>query len=186
MICAVLWMGSWWRVGWGGIKLEGEDLGLEGETREQENERLGNARSDGEAIEGRPVGNEPMRRSTAISWKDGGKGKAVDTQADTAPGEAPAEQGKDKRVLLTLALLRTLHTMTTAHLSLLAELLPPLEEGPQTIYLSARDVASLGLGAWSTSDAKYIEWLAEKWGDGRKVVVRRNWKDLAWFAFGFS
>jgi hypothetical protein len=39
------------------------------------------------------------------------------------------------------------------------------------------------LGPGSDLDARFIEWLGET--RGRKIKVRRGWKDLIGFMFGF-
>jgi len=172
-------LGSWWRIGWGSIRLEGEDLGLEGEAEE-----LGvgldiqvlDEGDEGGSSGGGPKKGKPMDISI----------QPMSTGEDNAGTKSSEGQEKHANALLTLALLHILHATTTAHLSRLAELLPPLEEGPQTIQLTAKDVASFSLGPWSAGDAKYLEWLADKWGGGRRVVVRRTWRDLTWVLFGYG
>jgi hypothetical protein len=172
ILCAIILLGPWWRIGWGSIRLEGEDVVLAEEFEEQEAEIL----DEGNGPSGGPVK---------------GKTVAIVVQPSTPADDLRVEDdgvknGRHANALLTLALLHILHAMTTAHLSRIAELLPPLEEGPQTIQLSAKDVASFGLGPWSTDDARYLEWLAEQWGGGRRVVVRRTWRDFAWFFLGYG
>ena len=55
------------------------------------------------------------------------------------------------------------------------------------IVLTAKDVMALELGPLSDLDARFVQWLAEKTevAAGRRVVVRRSWKDLIAAIFGF-
>lgn len=119
------------------------------------------------------------------------------------------------QVRMTLALLQTFHANACFQLSKLADLLPlqqpasasretsllvdvlsaaEVSRSPQVseqgqhggvIYLTPRDMQSFELSPLSPLDAHYLEWLAEEYGGGRRVVVRRDWKDLISMVLGF-
>jgi hypothetical protein len=56
----------------------------------------------------------------------------------------------------------------------------------RTVYLTPKDIISLGLGPLSSSDAKYLEWLGAEYGEGVKIIVRKGWRDFFGLAFGYD
>lgn len=125
------------------------------------------------------------------------------------------EERLERQIRTTLALLQTFHANTCFQLSRLAELtspatgrasamattgqlvdVPSIAETPDpsapalpdtnVTYLTPRDVLSFELGPFSSLDARYLEWLGEEYGGGKKVVVKRGWKDLLGVLLGFG
>lgn len=116
------------------------------------------------------------------------------------------------QVSTTMALLQTFHAHTSFQLSVLEDLFrqrdaksnfSPTTSGPfpsetgtsngvlqdveNTLTLTPRDILSFELGPFSSLDAKYLEWLATEYTvDGVNVVVRRGWRDLLGFIFGYG
>ena len=93
----------------------------------------------------------------------------------------------------TLSLLSTFHNHTDFLLSKLAEILSassnvaiapgsPASADSGAVVLSPKDVMAFDLGPGSDLDARFIEWLGET--KGRKLKVKRGWKDLMGFMFG--
>jgi hypothetical protein len=108
------------------------------------------------------------------------------TGDDTIPETG---ERSDRQILTTLALLQTFHANTSFQLSRLANLLPSATSGtPATsiVYLTPKDMVSFELGPLSSLDARYLEWLADEYGAGSRIVVRRGWKDLFGVIFGFG
>ncbi|KAH7912115.1 hypothetical protein BJ138DRAFT_1112646 [Hygrophoropsis aurantiaca] len=207
IVCAGLWMGSWrsnstasYSTGngsmanWGSVRLEGDDdLSLGGAF----------VRNVGMGIEGRPSGSpnvKGMRRSSAMSSSGFERRQASTSTAITASSSGPRSEPsndadisarRDRQILTTLALLQTFHANTCFQLSRLAALLPVSSNTvnstePDVVYITAKDIASFELGPLSSMDARYLEWLAEEYGGGTRVVVRRGWKDLFGVIFGFG
>lgn len=55
-----------------------------------------------------------------------------------------------------------------------------------TIVLTPKDMSSFELGPLSGLDAKFVEWLGEEYvADGTQVVVKKGWKEVLGFVFGF-
>ena len=84
-------------------------------------------------------------------------------------------------------MLHTLHAQTRfwVQVERLTALLPaPDEEKGETVgELTPRDVLELELGPLSTLDAEFVEWLAEEYGGGVRVSVRRGWRDVLGLVF---
>lgn len=54
------------------------------------------------------------------------------------------------------------------------------------IVLTPKDMSSFELGPLSGLDAKFVEWLGEEYvADGTQVVVKKGWKEVLGFVFGF-
>lgn len=169
---------------WGNVRLEGEDnLSLSGSY----------VRNVGMGIEGRPDIGIPksLRRSSTMSHASGKTlGTKVnirqDSSSSTIPSNTQAEEDRkwERQILTTLALLQTFHANTCFQLSQLASFLPA-GNSTGTVYLSPKDVMSFELGPLSSFDARYVEWLAEEYGGGVKVEVRRGgWRDWVNIIFG--
>lgn len=81
-----------------------------------------------------------------------------------------------------------------AHSQFLSERLSELlddanvDSDSPTVVLTLRDVMSLELGILSGLDARFLEWLAERneKSAGRKVIVKRGWKDLLGVLLGVN
>jgi hypothetical protein len=110
------------------------------------------------------------------------------SSVDPRLGPSPALPTSRAR-LTTLSLLSAFHNHTDFLLSKMALILsesnPTNTSGSNdgAVVLSPKDVMAFDLGPGSDLDARFIEWLGET--RGRKVKVRRGWKDLLGFIFGF-
>ncbi|KAF7298361.1 hypothetical protein MKEN_01360700 [Mycena kentingensis (nom. inval.)] len=177
-----------------------------------------NIRNVGLGIEGGPklasgsgVGtNKAMRRTSGMSW--------ASSRATVTASPAPKPYGKGiardevliedvedadtSQVLTALSLLQTLQAHTTWQIERLGAVVaaklrapPPGEETGEsetTIILSTRDLLALELGALSSTDAKFLEWLAAEYAlvgrdaDASKVlvVVKRGWREMFGAVFG--
>jgi hypothetical protein len=93
-----------------------------------------------------------------------------------------------KAIVTTLSLLSTFHNHTAFLLDRLNAILPTnssagsSDEDP--IFLTPKEVTMFDLGPMSDLDARFIEWLAEC--KGKKLKVRRGWKDLVAYLLGFT
>ncbi|KAL6310279.1 hypothetical protein BKA93DRAFT_755212 [Sparassis latifolia] len=196
---------------WGSIRLEGNDdvalrshpyvrsvgMGIEGRPAPDATTSSAHSR--------------PLKRTSGMSiWTlTGSKGDpSVSNGAD--PSRVPSssarakdqatvgvdevdEARRDRRVLTTLALLQTFHSHTTVMLVRLADLLPrrsqSRSEGLSTVssvLLTPKDVMSFELGPFSALDARFVEWLADEYSGGIRVIVRRSWRDLVGLILGFG
>jgi hypothetical protein len=88
----------------------------------------------------------------------------------------------------TLALLQTFqfHAQTRFWVLRLTALLPTPGEGETVVQLTSRDVLELELGPLNTLDAQFVEWLAEEYGAGARVSVRRGWRDVLGLVFALG
>jgi len=180
---------------WGRVRLDGDDdLSVGGSY----------VRNLGMGIEGRPAAPSELDREASGSSKatKRASGMSVWSGFTNRDGsDRPIELGSDdedarlrkreQQVLVTLALLQTLHAHTTNLLSKLSHHLPSAPvttsgSNLSTIYLNRRDLYAFELGPLSELDAQFVEWLGEEYGSrvGVRVVVRRGWKDLAKFVLG--
>ncbi|KAG2064736.1 hypothetical protein BDR04DRAFT_1109627 [Suillus decipiens] len=209
IVCAGLWMGSWrgnsvasYSTGngslanWGSIRLEGDDdLTVDGTF----------VRNLGMGIEGCPGGSpnsKGMRRSSGMTWPGNTSADRRQPSSSSAATRSMPQLGsnsndtdpetnerRDRQILTTLALLQTFHANTSFQLSRLVDLLPSVTSGtPETsiIYITPKDMVSFELGPLSSLDARYLEWLADEYGAGSQIVVKRGWKDLFGMIFGFG
>ncbi|KAF8063448.1 hypothetical protein FPV67DRAFT_1506609 [Lyophyllum atratum] len=149
-----------------------------------------------------------MRRSSGMSWSSGrvtvvgtasslGLGKARKVSTSTAvdgdePGPEEEEDNtaerRDAQLLTTLSLLQTFHAHTSFQLSVLESFIPKqnvCDACTMTVYLAPKDILAFELGPLSGFDARYLEWLAQEYAGGTKMVVRRGWKDLLGALFGY-
>ncbi|KZT03059.1 uncharacterized protein LAESUDRAFT_814904 [Laetiporus sulphureus 93-53] len=199
---------------WGSIRLEGEDdltlrknanpyvrnvgVGIEGRpspdaTSSSGRTLRGLARSSGMSIwtwtsgsaktDGQPhAGSSSLSTSTSPR-----KDFAMITHV-----EAGRSARRTRQVLTTLALLQTFHANTVMMLERLAELLPQRrtqsrhEGPPDVVVLTPKDVASFELAPFSGLDARFLEWLADEYGGGVRITVRRGWRDLVGLVLGFG
>ena len=167
VVCAGAWMGGWRgasNTAWSIANASAGNSHLKDSVRlTGEDDGIRNV---GRGIEGRPV----MKADSRLSSSGGG--------------------ALSRQVRTTLALLNIFH----AHSQFLSERLSELldEAGADadspTLVLTPRDVMALELGVLSDLDARFLEWLAERneKSAGKKVVVRRGWKDLLGVLLGFS
>ena len=194
IMCAGLWIGPWWgsstgnNANWGGVRLEGDDdLSVGGSY--VRNTGMGRP----EAISSLAAP-KPQRRSSGLSWASGkSTGVKVNTQQASPPSTMPLDelvgpnQRRDRQVLTTLALLQTFHAHTHFQLSRLASFLPSasLASSSGTVSLSPKDVTSLELGPLSGFDTRYLQWLADEYGGGVNVEIKRGgWRDWVGIIFG--
>jgi hypothetical protein len=191
---------------WGQIRLEGDDdLSVDGPY----------VRNLGMGIEGRPP-NEPSNQqsTTSLATKASKRGSKVSGR-EAMESQAVSEYGvhqvneelerqdkpgtRERQILTTLALLQTFHAHTVNILSQLSCYLqsaspasPPLPSPRDgnlgIVTLTPKDLWSFDLGPLSSLDARFIEWLGDEYGSqaGVRVVVRRGWRDLVGFVFGFG
>jgi len=182
---------------WGQVRLEGDDdLSVGGSY----------VRNLGMGIEGRPAvpsdldrevsgasgSSKTTKRASGMSvWSKFTNRDANDQLIQLGSDEDTRLRKREQQILLTLALLQTLHAHTTNLLSKLSYHLPstpaPSSGGNlSTIYLIPRDLYAFELGPLSGLDAQFIEWLGEEYGSrvGVRVVVRRGWKDLTRLVLG--
>jgi len=166
VVCAGICMGAW-RGGSNGVSgLAGaESYGGSVKNPIRWDGKDEGIRAVGRGIEGRPV--MPICDSTTSSGM------------------------LSRQVRTTLALLSIFH----AHSEFLSERLSDLldEASPEsasgtTLVLTPRDVMAMELGVLSDLDAKFLEWLAERneKSGGRKVIVRKGWKDLLGVLLGLG
>lgn len=210
VLCAGLWMGHW-RNGttpgcsspgenWGSIRLEGEDY-LNVVRNENGGSSTPYVRNVGMGIEGRPAGpsSDPLLRSRASRRTSGmsvwtwASGKS---QATTLKTINVDEDGQDLdianrrlevQVVTTLSLLQAFHDNTSALLGQLLTFIPPGGRSPEIpVVLTLKDVLSFELGPLSSLDHRFVEWLAEEYGDGSQIVVRKGWRDLVGLVIGFG
>lgn len=185
---------------WGSVRLEGDDDLSMGALASASGPPSGHVRNLGLGIEGRPVTTRAMRRSSAMSWSSRATvTNAPGSSAADVNGKKPKvsisetvepEQDDDKRdrqLLTTLALLQTFHAHTLFQLSTLESFLPPPFERDQAIVnLTSKEVLMFELGPFSSLDAKYLDWLAQEYGSGVQLIVKRQWKDLFGIVFGYG
>ncbi|THH31679.1 hypothetical protein EUX98_g2518 [Antrodiella citrinella] len=211
VLCAGIWIGAWRAPSaasqldgppenWGSIRLEGDDyLSLRSES---DNTYVRNV---GMGIEGRPSTTSEtgalhnrgrhLRRASAMSlwtWASG-KNSAIPSPRDDMVDEVeivdPDLRGQHERQLMTtLALLHAFHKNTTALLLRLAQRLPPPSSDSSTppIVLMPKDVLAFELGPLSSLDHRFVEWLAEEYGGGVRLEVRKGWRDLMGLVLGFG
>lgn len=93
-----------------------------------------------------------------------------------------------RAIVTTLSLLSTFHNHTAFLLDRLNAVLPTNSSAGSSdqdpIFLSPKEVTMFDLGPMSDLDARFIEWLAEC--KGKKLKVRRGWKDLIPYLLGFT
>ena len=93
-----------------------------------------------------------------------------------------------KAIVTTLSLLSTFHNHTAFLLDRLNAVLPTNSSAGSSdqdpIFLTPKEVTMFDLGPMSDLDARFIEWLAEC--KGKKLKVRRGWKDLMSYLLGFT
>lgn len=207
LVCAGLWMGSWrgnstssystanGERNWGSVRLEGDDdLTFDGFSEG------GQMRNLGQGIEGRPVSSSrSMRRTSAMSWSSA-KGTVASTSTST-PSTAFGSNTRltpdartdlsdtrhESQLRTTLALLQTFYAHTLFHLSILENFLPPREDRDgSNVVLTPKEVLTFELGPYSISDEQYLEWLAQEYGGGTTVIIKRSWKDLFGIVFGYG
>jgi len=178
---------------WGSVRLDGDDdLSVGGSY----------VRNLGMGIEGRPEAAgpsltppKPQRRTSGTSRSSGKSTgvkvnpRQVSSSLTVSPGTQAERDGRrDRQVLTTLALLQTFHANTCLQLSRLASFLPSggSHSTPSgTISLSPKDVTSFELGPLSNFDARYLQWLADEYGGGMKVEIKRGgWRDWVSIIFG--
>lgn len=196
---------------WGSIRLTGEDDLTNSPTRSQ-----AYVRNVGMGIEGRPTppgspsiqedgtqfyrSQRSLRRASGSSvwtWAGGRGGSSSRAQEASGVEESPDEAlaRRERQVMTTLALLQVFQANTDALLARLSDLLPQRAAHSHNLtaagagaplVLTPKDLVSFDLGPLSGLDGRFIEWLVEVYGNGAKVVVKRNWKDVVAFLFGLS
>jgi len=93
-----------------------------------------------------------------------------------------------KAIVTTLSLLSTFHNHTAFLLDRLNAVLPTNSSAGSSdqdpIFLTPKEVTTFDLGPMSDVDARFIEWLAEC--KGKKLKVRRGWRDMFMYLLGFT
>ncbi|KAF9265039.1 hypothetical protein L218DRAFT_899300 [Marasmius fiardii PR-910] len=198
LVCAGLWMGSWrgnstssystanGARNWGSVHLEGDDdLTFDGFSEG------GQMRNLGQGIEGRPAStSKSMRSTSAMSWSSG-KGTVASTSTNGPSGStvelSDNNQRQESQLRTTLALLQTFHAHTLFQLSILENFLPSRQDRDgNNVTLTPKDILTFELGPYSNSDEQYLEWLAQEYGGGTTVIIKRSWKDLLGIVFGYG
>ncbi|KAJ7161996.1 hypothetical protein C8R43DRAFT_991893 [Mycena crocata] len=193
-----------------------EDLSLRALGVEASSSPGGHVRSLGMGIEGGPkvasassgsgLGaptNKATRRSSGMSWSSG-KATVTSPATPTSPrgkdasappivpdegddgGEPYDTARRDGQILTTLSLLQTLHAHTAFQLSTLEPFLPANDAPERIIIFTSKDMTTFELGPMSSMDARYLEWLADEYGGGAGVVIRRGWKEMLGAIFGYG
>ncbi|KAI0247533.1 hypothetical protein BJV78DRAFT_1244684 [Lactifluus subvellereus] len=190
LACAGLWTGGrTWRSSNNGLPEAEEQAYVDGPDADASVR----VRARGEGIEGRPIA--VSERSYRHASRSYAPRMSPSTQQDGLKDDDDEEQeerGKDAALVCnrqrktTLALLQTLHAQTRFWLSRLATLLPDPDEGETVVQLTPRDVLELELSPLSSLDARFVEWLAEEYGAGARVSVRRGWRDLFGLVFALG
>lgn len=167
VICAGAWMGGWRGASNTACLSSGASHHHLKDSIRLEGEDIG-IRNVGRGIEGRPVMSAHAPPSSSSSG-----GGALSRQART-----------------TLALMSIFHAHSQFLSERLSELLDDanVDSDSPTVVLTLRDVMSLELGILSGLDARFLEWLAERneKSAGRKVIVKRGWKDLLGVLLGVN
>jgi hypothetical protein len=112
-------------------------------------------------------------------------------ERDSEFAQQEQQRHNDGQVMTTMALLQTFHAHTSFQLSVLESFLPRGisslgHETDRTIYLTPKEVLAFELGPLSSFDAKYLEWLVAEYASGKKLVIKRGWRDLFGVIFGYS
>lgn len=101
----------------------------------------------------------------------------------------------ERRAATTLALLRVFHRNTAVLLARFADILPQRSAHSHNlvnagagapIVLTPKDLMSFDLGPLNGLDGHFVEWVAEEYGGGVHVVVRRGWRDIVALFFGLG
>lgn len=216
VVCASIWlsglrtaMGGTYIPGWTARDGALDSPHLDGE--ENSLQYGVNVRKVGQGIEGKRIDNKSSSSSKRTSYtpsRVGSPGPVPVAQGSIPPLPVPsntpsaieARTKHQHQVQMTLILLGVFHTHTSFLLDRLGDVLDPgggttsqigagIAYTPtDNIVLTARDVMALELGPLSDLDARFVQWLAEKTelAGGRKVVVRRSWRDLLAAVFGFG
>lgn len=157
----------------------------------------------------------PATRARELYGEPAGEYSWEDLSAAASVGEEDGERrtaaAARREADVALALLRAFHAHSARLLARLADTLAPhlpthqqqQQRGKQkqkkavvVVTLTPKDLVALDLGPLSTTDARFVEWLADAWfvGGGApqqqqntRVVVRRaRWRDVVGVVFGFS
>ena len=127
-----------------------------------------------------------VKRASTQGAPDTNKAGASSTTFELVENEEGLDDdGLSTRARTTLALLRVLHAHAALLLARLARALPPTEERGSTVILPASTLGTLELGVLSGADARFVAWLGREWA-GCNVGVRRGWRDIAGWVFGFG
>ncbi|TFK68934.1 hypothetical protein BDN72DRAFT_841243 [Pluteus cervinus] len=124
---------------------------------------------------------------------------------ETLDPELDAKERRDVQLRTTLALLQTFHAHTLFQLSVLESIIPATSSSASSssssssgtssassaasnnsVTLGAKEILAFELGPLSGSDARYLDWLAQEYASGTKVVVKRGWKDLFSAILGYG
>lgn len=93
-----------------------------------------------------------------------------------------------KAIVTTLSLLSTFHNHTAFLLDRLNVVLPTNSSAGSSdqdpVFLTPKEMTTFDLGPMSDLDSRFIEWLAEH--KGKKLKVRRGWKDLIAYLLGLT
>ena len=117
--------------------------------------------------------------------------------ADDGDEDAAAllQEARARQVATTLALLRVFHNNTTVLLSRFADIIPQRTSHSHNlastgagaaVVLTPKDLLSFDHGPLSGLDGHFVEWVAEEYGGGVRVVVRRGWRDIFALIFGIN
>lgn len=197
---------------WGKIRLEGDDdlsmsgsvymrnlgMGIEGRPVSS-----GSASQPSTPAPTSPS-NKTARQAGGMSWSSSkasligslgivsgnGKARELSTSSASQIEDVDDYEVTDRRHSTILSILQTFHTHACFQLSVLESFIPcspqPPPPGPDSkVYLTPKDVLAFELGALSSIDARYLEWLSQEYGGGWTVVVKRGWKDLLSALLGY-
>ena len=194
---------------WGSIRQNSED----DTTHRAEGSSGSYIRNVGMGIEGRPAVNEygelrgrsRKRHSSGSSlfwsWASGrtpdnrtsSPYKDVDHPDEGEDDLVLVRDARERQIATTLALLKVFHTNTTVLLSRFADILPERSAHSHNlvnsgagapVVLTPKDMVSFDLGPLNGLDGHFVEWIAEEYAGGVRVVVRRGWRDIVALIFG--
>lgn len=132
-----------------------------------------------------------VRGNTSLQSSSPPHSKDVDDEDDLVL----VDDTRARKISTALALLGVFHSNTTTLLARFADILPQRSSHSHNmtnagsgslIVLTPKDLMSFDLGPLNGLDGHFVEWIAEEYGGGTRVVVRRGWRDIVALIFNLS